>query len=147
MLGYLGAVGLVVFAVYLMVGASRTANAMDREAFERTNAAGVQEFESYDHLVKQRNRGSTARFKAWLSLVALAGAAVLALATFITRDIAQTAATVDEERYYNYCKAAWDDYKGNLEYCRKWCEFPANKENCRKIFGSAEGPSGETRQR
>lgn len=41
MLGYLGAVALVVFAVYLMVGASRTAKTMDREAFDRTNAAGA----------------------------------------------------------------------------------------------------------
>ncbi|PZQ32798.1 hypothetical protein [Pseudoxanthomonas japonensis] len=147
MLGYLGAIALLVFAVYLMVGASKTANAMDREAFERTNAAGVQEFESYDQLVKERNRGWMARSKAWLSLMALAGAALLALATYIQRDSAQTRAAIDEERYYNYCKAAWDEYKGSLEYCRKWCEFPANKGDCRKVFGSADGPVGDTRQR
>lgn len=147
MLGYLGAVALLVFAVYLMVSASKTANTMDRDAFERTNAAGVQEFESYEDMVKERGRGSMARFKAWASLVALAAAVLVALGTFITRDIAQDVAEHDEERYYGYCKRAWDEYNGSLEYCRKWCEFPANKGNCKKVFGSADGPVGDTRTR
>ncbi|WP_066797027.1 hypothetical protein [Sphingomonas soli] len=143
--GYLFGALVVLFGVYLFISATKAGKQMDREKFERTNAHGVQEFESYDELVQTRRRGGLTGGKAGIGCVTIIIGAALMLAVYVNHERSSQIAAADEERYYRLCMKAWDKRDGPLEHCRKLCEFPQNRSECKRIFGSADGPKGEYR--
>ncbi|MBX3593908.1 hypothetical protein [Sphingomonas sp.] len=142
---YLVAITLFVGGIALCTWWAKGAENIKRDAFNRRNAAGVLIYDSYEQSEAANRAEGSNQMKGALGLLAIGASFVLALMQYVSDEKQGLIDADREDRAYRMCTKAWDQRDGSLQSCRDWCVFKQNKNNCQKIFGSTDGPVGETR--
>lgn len=142
---YLIAIALFVASIWLFTSWAKGAQAIKRDQFNRRNASGVLVYDNFEQSEAAEHAEGRNQMKATLGMVALVASGVLALAQYVWSEKQGLIAADHEDRAYRMCRQAWDERNGSLQSCRDWCAFDQNKKDCQKVFGSSEGPEGETR--
>lgn len=132
---------VVLWGFYLLSSAYKGHKRIDRLKIDATNKHGVIEVGSYDEAKKLKRDEANNAVKIPIGCI-MVGVGFLGILGMIDGyNISASDARQHIDALQNSCSAAYRKGDGDLEPCRKWCEYPQNKARCESAFGSKDGPT------
>lgn len=140
-------IAIVFLGVVGIVAAIRRGRATAKDEFERRNAAGVLEYESFEESLRAKQRKMMTQ---WLANGAGMVIFIGIMMTFVVGPLLDKDARHQAEQNRLVAAEAAIDAEatplaeacvaGDRSACRKWCALPGTTRACIKNWGHADGP-------